>query len=225
MIDLHGPKAFIFDLDGTLVDSEKYHVRALAATLRDLAGYEMTVADIEAYKGNTCRDMAIQLVREHGWKLDIDLLVKRKFELLDEIFVSDPFPGVAEFLAFWRGRTRFAVASNSPETFVRGVLRDLGILDAVEVLCTVSDVKRRKPDPEMLHLVLSRLGLTASEVLVFEDSGPGIQAAVAAHCTVVVMDTPAAIQAGPPPPGLATATWPKLVAASRISAGGGGSLC
>lgn len=225
MIDLHGPKAFIFDLDGTLVDSEKYHVRALAATLREMAGYEMTAADIEAYKGNTCRDMALQLAREHGWDLDIDRLVKRKFELLDEFFVSDPFPGVAEFLAFWRGRTRFAVASNSPETFVRGVLRDLGILDAVEVLCTVNDVKRRKPDPEMLHLVLSRLGLTVGEVLVFEDSEPGVQAAVAAHCPVVVMDTPAAIQAGPPPSGLATATWPELVAASMVPAVSGGCRC
>jgi HAD superfamily hydrolase (TIGR01509 family) len=165
------------------------------------------------------------LVQQHGWDLDIERLVKRKFELLDEIFETDPFPGVPEFLAYWRGRTRFAVASNSPESFVRGVLCDLGVWEDVEVLCTVNDVKRRKPDPEMLHLVLSRMGLTAGDVLVFEDSEPGIQAAVAAHCPVVVMDTPAAIQAGPPPPGLATATWPELVAASMEPVGAGGKPC
>lgn len=225
MIDLYRPKAFIFDLDGTLVDSEPYHVRALAATLRESAGYEMTAADIEAYKGNTCRAMAVQLATEHGWNLDIDRLVKRKFELLDEFFVSDPFPGVVDFLSFWRGRMRFAVASNSPASFVRGVLRDLAILDDVEVLCTVDDVKRRKPDPEMLHLVLSRLGLEAGEVLVFEDSAPGVEAAVAARCPVVVMDTPAAIAAGPPPSGLATATWPELVELSQATVGAGGAAC
>lgn len=225
MIDLHAFRAFIFDLDGTLVDSEKFHVKALAATLREAAGYEMTAEDIDDFKGNTSRDMMIMLAERHGWTLDVDRAVARKFELLYEVFETDPFPGVGEFLAHWRGRTRLAVASNSPAHFVRRALQDLGILADVEVLCTVDDVKRRKPDPEMLNLVLARLELRPEEVLVFEDSLPGVQAALAAHCPVVIVDTPAAIEAGAPPPGLPVATWPELVAASQASIPAGDRPC
>ena len=225
MIDLSAYRAFIFDLDGTLVDSEKYHVKALAATLREVAGYEMTAADIDAFKGNTSRDMALQLAAKHGWSIDIERTVARKFELLYEVFENDPFPGVPEFLDHWRGRTRLAVASNSPAHFVRRALRDLGILEDIEVLCTVDDVQRRKPDPEMLNLVLARLGLRPEEVLVFEDSAPGVEAALAARTPVVIVDTPAAIEAGTPPPGLPVATWPELVAASRLPIPSGERPC
>jgi beta-phosphoglucomutase-like phosphatase (HAD superfamily) len=88
------------------------------------------------------------------------------------------------------------------------------VLDAVEVVCTVDDVTHRKPDPEMLHLVLDRLGLLAEQTLVFEDSLLGVQAALAANCPVVIVDTPASIEAGEPPAGLPTASWPELIAAS-----------
>jgi len=214
MIDLHSPQAFIFDLDGTLVDSEKFHVQALAQTMRELAGYELTPDDIEAFKGNTSRDLATRLAHRHGWALDIERVVQRKFELVYEVFRTEPFAGVCEFLQHWRGKTRFAVASNSPTHFVERVLRDLAVLDAVEVVCTVDDVTHRKPDPEMLHLVLDRLGLPPEQTLVFEDSLLGVQAALAATCPVVIVDTPASIEAGEPPPGLPTASWPELIAAS-----------
>jgi HAD superfamily hydrolase (TIGR01509 family) len=220
MIDLFAPQAFIFDLDGTLVDSEKYHVQALAGAMRELAGYELTEADIEAFKGNTSRSLATDLAEEHGLDLDIERVVERKFERVYEIFRTDPFPGVCEFLQQWRGRTRLAVASNSPTHFVERVLDDLGILADIEVVCTVDDVVRRKPDPEMLHLVLKRLGLPAESTLVFEDSLPGVQAAVAAHCPVLIVDTPASIEAREPPAGFPVATWPELVAASKCPATG-----
>jgi HAD superfamily hydrolase (TIGR01509 family) len=219
MLDLTIPNAFIFDLDGTLVDSEKFHVQALAGTMRELAGYELTAEDIEAFKGNTTRSLATELSEKYGWGLDIERAVTRKFELVYEIFQTDPFPGVAEFLDVWRGKVRFAVASNSPTHFVERVLRDLGVLDAVEVVCTVDDVTRRKPDPEMLHLVLTRLGLPPEQTLVFEDSLPGVQAALAAKCPVLIVDTPASIEAGAPPPGLPVATWPELVHASQCLLG------
>ena len=91
----------------------------------------------------------------------------------------------------------------------------MGVRHALEVVCTVDDVARRKPDPEMLHLVLRHLGLAPAEALVFEDSPPGVEAALAAGCPVVVVDTPAGIDAGEPPPGLPVATWSELLAASR----------
>jgi HAD superfamily hydrolase (TIGR01509 family) len=220
MVDLSAPKAFIFDLDGTLVDSEKFHVAALAGAMRELAGYELTEEDIEAFKGNTTRSLATDLSAKYGWDLDIERVVQRKFELVYEIYETDPFPGVCEFLEYWRGKKRLAVASNSPTHFVQRVLRDLGILDDIEVLCTVDDVSRRKPDPEMLLLTAKRLGLRPEQTLVFEDSLLGVQAAAAARCPVVIMDTPASIEAGTPPDGYPVATWPELVAASQCPATG-----
>ena len=77
-------------------------------------------------------------------------------------------------------------------------------------MTTVDDVRQRKPDPEMIHLTLRRLGLSPAQAVVFEDSALGLTAARGAGCAVVVMDNGTLADAGDIPAGVPVATWPAL---------------
>lgn len=209
-LNLRRYEAFIFDLDGTLIDSEKYHVRAFAQAMEELSGYRLTDAERREFSGNTTFDLSRELARRHGLSAEPRTVVRRKFELLYQVFRTEPFPGAQEFITRWHGRTKLALASNSPLHFVQRVLDDLRWADRFDVVITIDDVSRRKPDPEMLNLALARLNVTAPSALVFEDSIPGVGAALAAQCDVLLLQNPGhTLPSGVPgtPP---TITWPEL---------------
>ena len=110
--------AFIFDLDGTLIDSEKYHVRAFAVAMQELAGYTLTPGDEVEFLGNTSAWLAERLATRHGLRLDPLAVAARKFEVLWRDFRAELFPGAAAFVRCWAAHRLLAVASNSPRLFV-----------------------------------------------------------------------------------------------------------
>jgi HAD superfamily hydrolase (TIGR01509 family) len=204
-------RALIFDLDGTLLDSEKYHLRAFARAMQELAGYELTPADQEEFIGNTSVWLSARLAERHGLLLDPQAVAARKFELLYRDFRAELYPGAGPFVRLWAGRLPLAVASNSPRHFVETALRQAGLFDCFSVITTVDDVRHRKPDPEMVQLTVRRLGLQAAEALVLEDTALGVEAACRAGCPVVLLDNGLVASAGRIPPGTPVLTWHELL--------------
>ena len=182
--------AFVFDLDGTLADTEPQHVNAFRRAMRTLVDYELTASDEREYNGNTCNALAKTLSQRHALDLDPNEVAALKFEILYRDFQTDFFTGAIDFLRTWAPFRRLAIASNSPLHFVQRCLRDGGVLELFDVIVTVSDVRRRKPDPEMILLAAERLGLPPDRTLVFEDSEPGMQAALNAKSPVALLDNP-----------------------------------
>ncbi|MBT3375948.1 MAG: HAD family phosphatase [Lentisphaerae bacterium] len=203
--------AFVFDLDGTLIDSEKYHVKAFAQAMLDMGGHHLTAAEEREFTGNTSLDLARDLADRYGLDICPAEVAHRKFELLYDVFRTEAFPHVEQFLRACAGRWRLAVASNSPLHFVERALDDLGVSDLFGVVTTIDDVSRRKPDPEIVLLTLDRLGLSPESCLVFEDSLPGVQAAVAAGCDVVVLRNPGLILPESLPTGTPVQSWEELL--------------
>jgi HAD superfamily hydrolase (TIGR01509 family) len=86
-----------------------------------------------------------------------------------------------------------AVATNSIRTTAETMLRSAGIYDFLEVVVTNEDVIRSKPDPEIYLKTCEGLGLSPNQVLVIEDHEYGLQAAVAAGCHVLQVQSPAEV--------------------------------
>ena len=194
------PKAVVFDVDGTLVDSERHGHRVafnLAFEALDLP-YRWS----EEEYGELLRIIGGQrrldaYLRDQGMADDeraelVPELHGRKTEILSGLVEEGRIevrPGVSRLLEELRGSgCRLAVATTGSRGWVEGLLRQL--LEGVEfeAVVTGDEVENRKPDPEAFTEVLDRLGVAADGAVVVEDSAEGLEAAVAAGlaCVVVV---------------------------------------
>jgi len=200
--------AFILDLDGTLIDSGKYHARAFADAVLEQGGYELTPAERDEFFATHSTLFAETLNRRYGLKLDPARVLARKRERMREIFRVELFDGAQEFLERWRGKKPMALSTNSPASFVYPALEKSGLDRYFESVATADDVKKRKPDPELVEFTLQRLEVPPGRVLVFEDQLIGIEAAQAAGTAVLAVDN------GQPvvfPRNIRVSTWKELL--------------
>jgi len=193
-------RAVIFDVDGTLVDSERHgHRVAFNQAFEEL---ELPYRWDEDTYGGLLRVTGGQrrlhhYLREQGMdEGERERLVPKLHERKSEIFKElvsegalDVRPGVARLLAEVRGAgCSLAVATTGSGGWVQ-VLLDKVVPDVdFDVMVFGGDVEEKKPDPEAFELALDRLGMKAGEAVVVEDSWEGLSAARAAHlaCAVVV---------------------------------------
>jgi len=180
--------AFIFDLDGTIIDSEKYHSRAFADAVLAQSGYRLTPEEHLEFFGKHSAWFAEELNARHGLSLDPEGVLAHKRRRVREIFEARPFSGAREFLERWFGKKPMALATNSPLGFVQPALEKAGLLEFFDHITTSDEVAHRKPDPEIIERTVQKLGSDPLKTLVFEDQLIGIQAARAAGAQVVAVD-------------------------------------
>lgn len=178
-------KACIFDLDGVIVDTAKYHYIAWRNIARDL-GFEFTEAHNERLKGvSRMRSLEI-LLEVGGIHLDQEtkeaLAERKNKEYLEYIMRMTPdeiLPGAREFLEEVRLaglRTALGSASRNSMTILNR-LRITGLFDAI---IDGNKVTKAKPDPEIFLKGAEELGIHPRQCVVFEDAEAGIEAALAA---------------------------------------------
>jgi len=199
-------KAFIFDLDGTLINSEKYHADGFQHAVETLSGYRLTAPERREFFESHTHIFAPALAARHGLDLDTNEVLSLKRQHVDRHYQTEVLPGAQAFMAAWREEMRMALASNSPRAFVKRALVDAGWIDLFESVVTADDVSRRKPDPDMILATLHRLELRPEDVMIFEDSPPGVAAARAAGCDVLMIDN----GAGRVVEGVPKYTWKEL---------------
>lgn len=175
-------QAFIFDCDGTLVDSMPLHYIAWVEALkRHEAPFEFTEEVFYAHAGIKEQDVVKILNAKHGTNIDPVSVDELKMEIFRQrIPEVRPVRPVAEFAKSLHGRFPMAVASGSEEPTVRGCLEATGLIHLFETIITPKLVKQGKPAPDMFLLAAERLGVPPSECLVFEDGNSGLEAAKAA---------------------------------------------
>ncbi len=199
-------KAFIFDLDGTLINSEKYHADGFAYAVEKLSGYRLTPTERrEFFEGHTDVFTPV-LAARHGLNLNADDVLICKRRHVEQHFKLEILSGVEAFIEKWRKGMRMALASNSPRVFVKRALVDAEFIDIFESVVTSDDVACRKPDPEMYQLTLKNMKLAPEDVMVFEDSPSGVAAAQAAGCAVIMIEN----GAGRSVEGIPQYTWKEL---------------
>lgn len=183
----HPFQAYIFDCDGTLVDSMPLHYIAWVESLKQHdAPFEFTEEVFYAHAGIKEQDVVKILNAQYGTNIDPVSVDELKMEIFRKrIPEVQPVRPVAEFAKSLEGRFPMAVASGSEEPTVRGCLEATGLIYLFETIITPKLVKHGKPAPDMFLLAAERMGIAPSECLVLEDGNSGLEAAKAAGMQAV----------------------------------------
>lgn len=182
--------AYLFDCDGTIVDSMPLHY---AAWTKTLAEWNCVFDEQLFYTwgGTPVTEIISSLNERQGLSMSVEEVSSRKenvyLELLPQL---KAIPEGVEHIEAQHGRIPFAVVSGSTRESVTASLVALKLLDRFNTVVCAGDYKKSKPDPECFLLAASRLGVAPETCLVFEDTDMGIQAAKAAGMASVKIPPP-----------------------------------
>jgi beta-phosphoglucomutase-like phosphatase (HAD superfamily) len=173
---------YIFDLDGTLVDTMPLHYRAWNEAMQRAGLKEKLSEDLfYSFGGVPTRKVAELLSRHYGLAIDVDQVFHQKEARFGELQTDLQLIGpVVDFARRVAEKFPVSVASGGPRLIVRGTLARVGLAGLFPVVITPEDVRHGKPAPDMFLLAAERMGVPAAQCLVFEDADPGIKAAEAA---------------------------------------------
>jgi len=170
--------ALLFDLDGTLCDTDQLHFGAYCTLLKDF-GRSIT---LEHYKARIMGAPNDAIMREMFPDLDVSRhreLADRKEGLFrDAISTLEPTHGLAALLdwALTKG-VPVAVVTNAPRANAEMMLKGLDLDRRIDTLVLGDELERAKPDPLPYATALARFGAQPERALAFEDSLPGIRSA------------------------------------------------
>ncbi|NIN95852.1 MAG: HAD-IA family hydrolase [Anaerolineae bacterium] len=207
-------RAMIFDLDGTLVQTERLKALSYGLAVLDLCPDEITEAMvIDAFTdvvGLSRRDVATSLVERFGledaaeahmaefgvntpWQALVQLRLRYYSEMMSDpaVLRNYQWPHNVALLQQARDtgcKTGLATMSACAET--RAIVEALDLVEAFDFVATRDDVDCGKPDPEIYDLVSRELDVPPAECLVIEDSPSGVKAALAAQMWCIVVTTP-----------------------------------
>lgn len=183
-------KALLFDLDGVLVDTAKYHFIAWK-DLADSLGISFTLQDNERLKG-VSRMRSLEIILEIGNRRMSGEEKLHYCEKKNNIYVSyiqnmgedEILPGAKEFLLDAKARGyRIALGSASKNTGL--ILGRLHLTEYFDAVIDGTKVSKAKPDPEVFLQGAAALGASPEACIVFEDAAAGIQAAHAGGMAAV----------------------------------------
>lgn len=174
IVDLARFDAAVFDLDGTLVNSEPAWEKAKLA-VAEHHRRTITQAQLDASVGRSMDELVASVFAP------ADAAAARAIE--KEIFAEgekwlgdlrQPIPGAADFLRDMHARgLRIALCSSAPEYLIRDALVQLQVLDLVELIVSADPLPRRKPDPYPYQVTAEGLGLPPDRLIGIEDALPG----------------------------------------------------
>jgi beta-phosphoglucomutase family hydrolase len=173
---------YIFDLDGTLIDTMPLHYRAWDTALRSVGLKEkLDEAFFYALGGVPTRRVAELLGERYGLKFDAERIFHEKEALFCSLQADARLiKPTVEFARKAAETHPIAIASGGPRATVSRSLEITGLAKLFPIVVTADDVVHGKPDPAMFLLAAKRMGVPPRECLVFEDADPGIKAAEAA---------------------------------------------
>ena len=182
-------RAVIFDLDGLLADTEGLHSRAWRETLA-LSGVAVSEADYAEHWIRAGRGIA-EYVEDHRLPLDLETLRRRKAEIYHRLVDGSAraMPGALDLVRALHGQKKLGVATSSYRESVTAVLARVDVGRYFEVIGTYESAPRRKPHPDVLLYVASRLGVVPEACVVLDDAEKGIVAAHAAGMKSIAVPT------------------------------------
>jgi len=185
-----GKVGFIFDLDGVIVDTAKYHYLAWKK-LADQLGFQFTEEQNELFKG-VSRKRCLEILLEIGgikagpeqfnsWLEEKNNDYLAYIARMDESEILPNVPHVLQYLK--KRQVPIALGSASKNAVL--ILEKVKLYDYFDVIVDGNQVSRAKPDPEVFLIAADKMGLEAINCVVFEDALAGIEAANNARMTSI----------------------------------------
>ena len=179
---MNNTKGIIFDLDGVIVDTAKFHYLAWRKMANDL-GFDISMEQNEQLKG-VSRVHSLEQILSWGNKTvdkaEFERLMASKnkdyLERIAHMDEEDLLPGVKKVLDYLT-ENKIPYALGSASKNARPILKGLKIEKRFKVIIDGNDVTKAKPDPEVFLVAAKKLDLPPSDCVVFEDSVAGIEAA------------------------------------------------
>jgi len=176
-------KACIFDLDGVIVDTAKYHFLAWKR-LTDQLGINFTEKDNERLKG-VSRMASLEIILEIG-NLKVDTSAKEEYarlknswyvDYISKMTPGEILPGTLDFISELKSENiRVALGSASKNTPM--ILERVNLNNVFDAVADGNNVHKAKPDPEVFLTAAKMLGVKPEKCVVFEDAVAGVQAAL-----------------------------------------------
>lgn len=179
----------LFDLDGTLVDTERENVESVVLAARRW-NVELD-ADLRAFiVGHSWNEIHARMRREYDLDVEMDVLIAAAVEEKRTLFASSGYqalPGALALVRRLRPRVGLAVVSGSSRVEVRETISGIGLADSFDYLLGAEDYGQGKPHPEPYQTAMRLLAVTPRESIVIEDAEPGILAGKAAGTRVIAV--------------------------------------
>ncbi len=187
------PRAFIFDMDGVLCDSEPFIAEAAVRMFKEVYGTEVTPADFAPFVGTGEERYLCGVAEKYGITLTMPRDKETTYRLYAECVQGrlQPVKGVTEFIAAAsRAGMKLAVATSADRFKMKVNLDAIGLAEAdFDARVTGDEIQHKKPAPDLFLKAAERLGTPPSECVVFEDAVNGVQAAKAAGAYCVGVTT------------------------------------
>ena len=193
---LAGVRAVIFDMDGTLIDSEPVTEKTIQRVLNE-AGLSWSHLDFTQFHGATWDKISADLI-SHFPSLKSSDLRARLIAEFDGVFTGEEptfIPGAAEFIAKASRDYPLVIVTSAHQDAVEHMLASSGFAHHISFYLCDRDVVRSKPDPEGYLKAAARLGLQPYDCMVFEDSTNGLKSAQAAGMRTARIGTLAEVRA------------------------------
>lgn len=187
-------KAIFFDMDGVLVDTERYHIDAIIELFKR-HGVKLAAKDTTGVFGRLDEDIIADICKAKKIKCDIDAWGKEKRLIATDLMKRNKvfmFSGVKSILTTVKKKYKVGLATSSSRSEAEIVLLKIGLRNSFDAILTREDVQTHKPSPEIYLKLSERFRLLPSECVVIEDSIVGLAAAKQAgmRCIAVANSFP-----------------------------------
>ncbi len=193
-IDVERYKAILFDLDGVIADTMKFHYEAYRQAFEQL-GISLTPLDVYLTEGMPSLEVGKALVKKYGVSVgdeQIKNVVEQKRELYRKLAAGhiQMYPGVKNTMALLRDNgIKLALVSGSNRISVTKVLDEIGMTGKFDAVVTGADTERGKPYPDPYIKGMDLLGIPGENSVVVENAPLGIKSAKAAGVDYVIAVT------------------------------------
>lgn len=190
-LETRSSDAFIFDLDGTIVDTMPYHVSSWLQTLHQY-GVNISAEELNQYNKGTIEEVIRQILGDDLPQSEVLAIADRKEALFRKSYRPhmEPIEGLLSFLnKASEINIELALATNAGQDNIEFILEGLNLQSLFTTIVGAKDIQNGKPHPEIFLLVAEKLKKHPDRCTVFEDSISGIEAARKAGMQIVCVAT------------------------------------